>query len=147
MNLACFAKQLQTQNCILRFRKSIFKIVKVPTNLLLLVPGPVREMVAYATHHATHHGTLAMCQRTREGWWTFPHYSKSGHPITAQVATIEEFPSVAFYHSLGRCYTIMSRWSTVEVDQNHCESSGCVKMIENSYWGNIYQQVMIINDP
>ena len=34
--------------------------------------------------------------------WPFPHNSKSGHPITTQVATVDGFNSVASYYSLDR---------------------------------------------
>ena len=45
--------------------------------------------------------TPLMYRRTRERWWPFPNHSKSGHPITAQVATMDGFPSVASYYLLG----------------------------------------------
>ena len=64
----------------------------------MVIPGPVRGMG---------HGTNAP--------WNFSNVRKnlgrivavstslkSGHPITAQVATIDGFSSVASYYSLGR---------------------------------------------
>ena len=48
------------------------------------------------------HGAPAMYWRAREQWWPFPHHSKNGYPVTAQAATIDGFPSVASFYSLGR---------------------------------------------
>ena len=67
-------------------------------NSIVVITRPVRGMGAWCI--APRNSTK--CRRTREGWWPFPHHSNSRHPISAQVATIDKFPSVDPYCSLGR---------------------------------------------
>ena len=74
------------------------KIVFMSTVILFyccFYPGPSEGW----RHGTSHHRIPAICRRTREGWWPFPHHSKSGLPITAQVATTDGFPTVRSYYS------------------------------------------------
>ena len=88
-------------------------------------------------HGAAHHGTPAKLRRNREGWWPFPHHSKSGHPITTQAATIHEFPSVASYYSLVNPLTANGQ-IFAHFDACFKKGSPClIFLVKFSHWGLI----------